>query len=246
VAVAKKKSSKKTAKKTRKSAKKSAKKAAKKTTRKSAAKKSSKKTASKSRKKASSGKATSTGGSRKTRQRRAASKDYLSKKELADFRQMLVEKRKSLVGDMANMSSGSYGRSLQDSSGDLSNMPTHPADIGSDNFEHEFTLGLLESERALLCEINEALERIDNGTYGICLGTGEPIGKPRLKARPWCKFSIEYQRMIEQGLVRPRDHEEEDEDEEDDDDLLDEDERDEDDEDEGDRDDGERDYDDED
>ncbi|MBS3820465.1 MAG: hypothetical protein GVY16_03750 [Planctomycetes bacterium] len=236
---------------TGKSAKTSPKKSAKKkatkttgktTTRKSAAKKTDKTAAKKAKKKASSEKRKSSGGSRKTRQRRAASKDYISsKKELDEFRQMLIEKRKSLVGDMANMSSGSYGRSLQDSSGDLSNMPTHPADIGSDNFEHEFTLGLLESERALLCEINAAIERIDNGTYGICLGTGEPIGKPRLKARPWCKFSIEYQRMIEQGLVRPRDHEDDDEDEEDDadeEDFLDEDE--------GDRDDVDRDYDDED
>jgi RNA polymerase-binding protein DksA len=236
VAVAKKKSSKKSSKKSAKKTAKTSRKASaakKAKSRKSTARKAVKKAGRKAIKKAArkaSGSTKTTKGSRKARQRRAASKDYLSKKELKEFREMLVEKRKSLVGDMANMSSGSYGRSLQDSSGDLSNMPTHPADIGSDNFEHEFTLGLLESERALLCEINEALERLENGTYGICLGTGEPIGKPRLKARPWCKFSIEYQRMIEQGLVRPGDHEEDDEEEEDED-LLDDEEREDEDED---------------
>jgi RNA polymerase-binding protein DksA len=115
---------------------------------------------------------------------------------------MLVEKLRSLLGDMNGMEAGVFGRNQQDSSGDLSNMPTHPADIGSDNFEHEFTLGLLQSERILLNEIRESLERIENGTYGICLGTGQPIGKPRLKARPWCKYCIDYQRMIEKGLVR--------------------------------------------
>ena len=83
-------------------------------------------------------------------------------------------------------------------------MPTHPADIGTDNYEQEFSLGLLESERALLAEIDEALERIDKGTYGVCLGTGEPIGKPRLHARPWAKYCIEYARLIEKGLARPR------------------------------------------
>ena len=80
-------------------------------------------------------------------------------------------------------------------------MPTHPADIGTDNYEQEFTLGLLESERSLLLEIEEALERIDKGIFGICLGTGQPIRLARLRARPWAKYSIEYARQIEQGLV---------------------------------------------
>ena len=104
---------------------------------------------------------------------------------------------------MKGMGSKSLGKNLQESSGDLSNMPTHPADIGSDNFEHEFTLGLMESERQLLHEIEDAVERIDNNTYGICAGTGEPIPLARLKARPWCKYGIEYKKMIEQGLARP-------------------------------------------
>lgn len=130
-------------------------------------------------------------------------KSPLSKKQLQEFRALLLEKRKSILGDMTGIQSGALGKNLQESAGDLSNMPTHPADIGSDNFEHEFTLGLLESERSLLREINEALERIDAGAYGVCLGTGEPIGIPRLKARPWCKYCIEYQKMVEKGLVRP-------------------------------------------
>jgi RNA polymerase-binding protein DksA len=130
-------------------------------------------------------------------------KSPLSKKELTQFRKMLLEKRRSLVGDMNGISDNALGRNLQDSAGDLSNMPTHPADIGSDNFEHEFTLGLLESERSLLKEIDDALERMDDGTYGICLGTGDPIGKPRLTARPWCKYSIEYKKKLEKGLIRP-------------------------------------------
>lgn len=130
-------------------------------------------------------------------------KSPLSKKQLQEFRELLLEKRKSLLGDMTGIQSTTLGRNLQESSGDLSNMPTHQADIGSDNFEYEFTLGLLESERSLLKEVNEALERIEDGTFGVCLGTGEPIGIARLRARPWCKYCIEYQKMIEKGLVRP-------------------------------------------
>ncbi len=127
-----------------------------------------------------------------------APKCPLTKAELKELHAMLIEKRVDLVGDMNGIHFESLG-----GAGDLSNMPTHPADIGSDNFEQEFTLGLLESERQLLTDINEALERIDSGTYGICMGTGGPIGLPRLKARPWAKYSIEYARLIEQGLVHP-------------------------------------------
>ncbi len=135
--------------------------------------------------------------------KKATTSSYLSKKEIAEFRQLLTEKRQLLLGDLAGIEGNSLGRNLQDSSGDLSTMPTHPADIGSDNFEHEFTLGLLESERALLGEINEALGRLDDNTFGICIGTGKPIGKPRLRARPWCRYSIEYKKLVEKGLVRP-------------------------------------------
>jgi DnaK suppressor protein len=126
----------------------------------------------------------------------------LTRGELATFRRLLIDKRRSLLGDMQGMEDGALGRNMQDSSGDLSNMPTHPADIGSDNFEHEFTLELLEGERKLLDEINAALGRIESKWYGICLGTGLPIPKPRLKIKPWSKYGIEYKRMIEKGNVQ--------------------------------------------
>lgn len=147
-------------------------------------------------------------------------KSPLTKSELEEFRKMLVAKRRDLLGDMSGIESGTLRTNRQDGSGDLSNMPTHPADIGSDNFEHEFTLGLLESERALLQEINEALERIENGTFGICMGTGQAIGVARLRARPWAKYCIEYARLMEKGLVRPGEREEDNRDNEDGEDEI--------------------------
>ena len=115
----------------------------------------------------------------------------------------LLEKRRALVGDMSGIRAETIGIGRKSNSGELSNMPTHPADIGSDNYEHEFSLGLLQSERSLLNEIDEALQRIDDGTFGVCLGTGQPIRKSRLTARPWAKYCIEHARMIEKGMVRP-------------------------------------------
>ncbi|MEI7835155.1 MAG: TraR/DksA family transcriptional regulator [Planctomycetota bacterium] len=134
----------------------------------------------------------------------------LSKAELKEFQQILLQKRRALIGDMNGIEADALKGGRGGESSDLSNMPTHPADVGTDNYEQEFTLGLLESERTLLAEINEALERIDAGTFGICAGTGKAISTARLRARPWAKYSIEYARLIEQGLVRAQhDHDEE-------------------------------------
>jgi RNA polymerase-binding protein DksA len=133
--------------------------------------------------------------------RKPPMKSPLSKAELDEFRKMLMDKRRALLGDMNGMEAETFRTNRQERSGDLSNIPIHPADVGTDNFEQEFTLGLLESERVLLREIEEALERIQLGTYGVCLGTGEPIDKARLRARPWAKYCIAYARLMEKGLV---------------------------------------------
>jgi RNA polymerase-binding protein DksA len=126
----------------------------------------------------------------------------LTKEELKEFRKLLLAKRRELVGDMTGIEAEALGADRQESTGDISD---HPADAGTDNFEQEFSLGLLESERNMLTEIDHALTRTDKGTYGVCLGTGKPISKARLAARPWAPYSIEYARMVEKGLVRAGD-----------------------------------------
>jgi len=125
-------------------------------------------------------------------------KSPLTKNQMEEFRSMLLKKRKTLLSDLNEMSEDVANHRK---SGNLSNMPTHMADIGTDNFEREFNLGLLEGEQRLLREINQALRRIEEGTYGICLGTGKAIPIARLRAKPWAKYTVEYARMLEQGLV---------------------------------------------
>ena len=123
----------------------------------------------------------------------------LSSKELEHFRELLLDKRRELVGDMSHMER----EALRSASGtNLSNLPMHMADMGTDNYEQEFTLGLVEKERVLLREINQALAKIQDGSYGMCEGTGKPINKIRLEAQPWARFSIEHARQMERGFVR--------------------------------------------
>lgn len=120
-------------------------------------------------------------------------KTGLKKKDLLEYRRMLLEKRAELIGDLDSLSQSANSNN----NGDLSHMPMHMADVGSDYYEQEFTLGLVESERKLLREIDEALLRIVNGTYGVCLETGEPIGRLRLDYKPWAKYCIEVVREKE-------------------------------------------------
>lgn len=68
--------------------------------------------------------------------------------------------------------------------GELSDVPYHPADRGSDSFEQSLSLALLENESSAMREIDLALERMDEGTYGSCEDCGNPIGRARLRARP--------------------------------------------------------------
>jgi DnaK suppressor protein len=120
----------------------------------------------------------------------------LGARELEHFRELLLAKRRELVGDVSSMER----EALRTSSGtNLSTLPMHMADMGTDNYEQEFTLGLVEKDRGLLREINSALGKMLTGVYGLCEGTGKPITKARLEAQPWARFSIEYARQMERG-----------------------------------------------
>ena len=70
-------------------------------------------------------------------------------------------------------------------------------DCASRDQEQAYLLRLADKERRLLQEVGDALQRIENGTYGLCEGSGEPIGFRRLEARPWARYSISFKEMLE-------------------------------------------------
>jgi DnaK suppressor protein len=134
-------------------------------------------------------------------EKRSKKKNGMSAKEVQDFREKLLVKRREIVGDVNEIEGETLKKSRLDASGDLSSMPIHMADLGTDNYEQEFAIGLMDSERKLLSEIDDALRRIDKGNYGVCEGTGKPIAKARLEAKPWARYCVEYARMVEEGIV---------------------------------------------
>ncbi len=128
-------------------------------------------------------------------------KRSLKNNETERFKQMLLQKRAEILNNVNVIEGETLRKSRLDASGDLSSMPIHMADLGTDNYEQEFALGLMDSERKLLKEIDDALDRIEQKIYGICEGTGKPIRKARLEAQPWARYCVEYARMMEKGLT---------------------------------------------
>ncbi len=141
------------------------------------------------------------GNKKKTAARRSQarqSRTSLPPERIEHFKQLLLIKRHELLHNVSHMEEEALRKSLQ-TSGDLSSMPIHMADLGSDNYEQDLAVGLMDGERRLLREIDRALDRIQQGTYGICEGTDKPISRARLEAMPWARYCIEYERMIEDG-----------------------------------------------
>jgi RNA polymerase-binding transcription factor DksA len=122
-------------------------------------------------------------------------KSPLNKRELDKFREILNLKRSEVAGDVFDMESEALGHGK----GELSSLPQHMADQGSDEYDQSLSLGLAQSQRVLLKEIDAALARIEAKTYGVCEALGVPIPKERLNATPWARYSVEGARMVDRG-----------------------------------------------
>ena len=97
------------------------------------------------------------------------------------------------------------GKLAKEASEGTPNYSMHMADAGTDSFDRDFALSILSSDQEALYEIEEAIKRIQTGTYGICEVTGKPIPKTRLEAIPWARFTADAQRQLERdGSLKRR------------------------------------------
>jgi RNA polymerase-binding transcription factor DksA len=115
----------------------------------------------------------------------------MTKSDMETYRQQLLELGNRFKGDVGDLSSEAFRKTGGEASGSLSNAPIHMADLGSDNFEAEVTMSLLENEERSLEEIAVALKRIDLGTFGKCEECGKDIARERLRAIPYARLCID-------------------------------------------------------
>jgi DnaK suppressor protein len=118
----------------------------------------------------------------------------MTKTELEGYRQSLLTLGRRLGGDFAAVAGEAFRTSGGEASGSLSNAPLHLADLGTDNFEQELTVSLLENAGQALEQIRAALERLAEGTYGRCQECGKTIPRLRLQALPYTPHCVECAR----------------------------------------------------
>jgi RNA polymerase-binding transcription factor DksA len=110
-------------------------------------------------------------------------------------KQKLLQLRDAVVDSMAGVAQGTLRSRAEGSEASAFGM--HQADAGSDAYDRDFALSLLSQEQDALYEIDEALKRIEIGTYGKCEMSGKAIPRARLEAIPFARFTVECQSQLE-------------------------------------------------
>jgi RNA polymerase-binding transcription factor DksA len=113
----------------------------------------------------------------------------MTKAELAGYRQNLLDLGNRLSGDVSSLADEAHDADEQ-ASGNLSHVPIHPADLGTEAYERQLTQDLLENEKQTLAEIVAALERIKEGSFGRCEGCQHEIPEARLQALPYTRYCV--------------------------------------------------------
>ena len=116
----------------------------------------------------------------------------MDKKELAQYKKILLDMKEKIAAQIKQMSNNS-----EDKSGDVSGHALHMADVATDMYDREFSLGLASYDRELLYKIEEALQRIAEHRFGLCEECSKPIPIVRLKAIPYTQTCLKCQEKIE-------------------------------------------------
>jgi RNA polymerase-binding transcription factor DksA len=124
-------------------------------------------------------------------------KSPLTASELKQFEQLLEKRKKDIGGTVEALGDKTIGKNPTSEAGDISSMPIHMADVGSDVFEHDLNLNLVENEGVELEDIEDALDKVKKGVFGLCEVCRKPIPKERLKAIPYARLCINCKKKEE-------------------------------------------------
>lgn len=124
-------------------------------------------------------------------------KKKLSKKELKEYKKLVLEKKDEILADIKHISDDTLKKSQKEASGDISGYTYHMADVATDNYDREFSLGIASNERKFIYELDDALKRIEDGTFGTCEDCKGLIAKNRLKVVPYARLCVKCQEKRE-------------------------------------------------
>jgi len=121
----------------------------------------------------------------------------LSPKDLGHFRNRLLAEKQRVLEEMRELQTTNLKQSITDQVGEISRYSYHLGDTASLSYDREFSMGLAERQQKYLEQIDDALGRIADRTYGICRVTGEPIPRERLEEVPVAKYSVKGKEIVE-------------------------------------------------
>jgi len=124
-------------------------------------------------------------------------KKKFTKKDLKEFKKIVLKKKEEILDELKHISDDTLRKSQKEASGDISGYTYHMADVATDNYDREFSLGLASNERKFIYELDDALKRIEDGSFGICDECKSSITKIRLKAVPSARLCIKCQQKRE-------------------------------------------------
>ncbi|MFH0827927.1 MAG: TraR/DksA family transcriptional regulator [Candidatus Omnitrophota bacterium] len=124
-------------------------------------------------------------------------KNKLNKKDLAEYKKLITKRKNEVMDSISRISEDTLKKSQKDASGDISGYAFHMADVATDNYDREFSLGLASNDRKFLYELEDALKRIEEGTFGICEECKSPVTKARLMALPYARLCLDCQQKRE-------------------------------------------------
>ena len=120
-------------------------------------------------------------------------KKKFNKKELAEFKKIVLKRKEEILDGIKHISDDTLKKSQKEASGDISGYTYHMADVATDTYDREFSLGLASNERTLLYELDDAMKKIEEGTFGICEECKLLIARIRLKAVPSARLCVKCQ-----------------------------------------------------
>jgi DnaK suppressor protein len=123
--------------------------------------------------------------------------DNMTQSELARYREMLLALARRVTGDVADLSAEALHGAGGEASGNLSDTPLHLADLGTDYYNQEVALSLLENEDQTLEAIRAAVDRTDDATFGRCVRCHKEIARERLDAVPFTPYCMACARALE-------------------------------------------------
>jgi len=110
---------------------------------------------------------------------------------------VILKRKEEVIDDIKHISEDTFKKSQKEASGDISGYTYHMADVATDNYDREFSLGLASNERKVIYELDDALKKIEDGTFGICEECKSLIAKNRLKAVPSARLCVKCQEKRE-------------------------------------------------